>query len=158
MGVKQLSNKIRKANHTPDSIACSRSLHKLKIGVYLSVVLHKALGSQDGAGEFFVHSMIPNSEVEDKCTRLCGFAKRNGIQLIVSVDGKYHPMKDNENAKRQVARDKAKQELETHIQKTNLDNAVETKKAFSLMKKAAFVSDYVIGTAINKDIGYKNHY
>ena len=111
MGVKDLSKKIRKADHTPDSIAGSPSLHNLKIGVDLSVVLHKELGSQDGAGEFFAQPMIPNSEVVEKCTHQCGFAKRNKITLVVSVDGKYHPMKSDENNKRQTARDKAKVDI-----------------------------------------------
>ena len=52
-----------------------------------------------GAGEFHIQPRVPNSEVIDKFNRLCGLAKRNVIIFDVSVDGKYHPMKERENIK-----------------------------------------------------------
>ena len=52
MGVKNLSKKLRPSDKTPDSFAKSELLRGKTIGIDLSVVLHKALGTKDGAGEF----------------------------------------------------------------------------------------------------------
>ena len=77
----------------------------------LSVVLHKTIGTETGAGEFLVQPEGSNSEVIEKCSRLCGYAKRNKITLVVCLDGKYHPMKDAVNAKRSDDCRKASSEL-----------------------------------------------
>ena len=64
---------------------------------FLSLILHKSVATEAGAGEFLNHPGGANSEVINKCSRLCGFAKRNEITLVVSVDGKYHPMRHEMN-------------------------------------------------------------
>ena len=100
MGVKHLSKKLRDAKYTPDVFSKSKKLHGKTIGIDLSAVLHKSVGTDEGAGYFFVQPTCRNNEVVDKCTRLCGWAKSNEITLKISVDGKYHPMKERENDKR----------------------------------------------------------
>ncbi len=107
MGVNQLSKKLRPASETPDIFSSSDLLSGKRIGVDLSVILHKALGTEDGAGEFFVAPPYPNNEVIERCTRLCSYAKANNVKLVVSVDGAYHPMKEDENNKRNGDRDAA---------------------------------------------------
>ena len=94
MGVNQLSKKLRPADKTPDSFANSEILNGKTKGVDVSVVLHKGLGTDEGAGQYIVWPKVINSEVVGKCTRLCGYIKANNMILKVSFDGKYHRMKD----------------------------------------------------------------
>ena len=78
-GVKQLSKKLRPSSETPDVFSTSLLLHGKRIGIDLSVILHKSLGTEDGAGEFFLVPTYPNNEVIERCTRLCSYAKTNAM-------------------------------------------------------------------------------
>ena len=149
MGVKYLASTLRESGNTPDKLAECELLNGKTIGIDLSVILHKALGTNDGAGEYHLEPPCPNSGVIDKCSRFCGWAKSNNITLKVSVDGRYHPMKEEENKRRAGDRDLAQSELEKFLRtiRHNDDNT-DTKKAFQLMKKAARVSEKIIVTAI----------
>ena len=100
MGVNQLPKKIRPADKTPDSFAKSGILNGKTIGVDVSVVLCKGLGTDKWAGMCIVRPKVVNIVVVDRCTLLCGFVKANSIMLKVLFDGKYHPMKDARNDKR----------------------------------------------------------
>ena len=155
MGVKQLSRKLRPSDKRPDCMATSPKLKSKRIGVDLSVILHVALGSEEGAGQYVVKPRVTNQEVVDKCTRICGYAKANEIELIVSVDGKYHPMKEAENRKRNEQRDVAITELEKLFRDPEI--AKKQKHALKLMKKAARVDEYITATAVQvfRDKGFK---
>ena len=96
MGVQYLSKKLRKSDDYPESLAKSKYLKEKQIGVDASVILHKGIGTQDGAREFRVQPMVLNSEVIDKVKRIYAFAKRNNITLAASINGKYHLMKERE--------------------------------------------------------------
>jgi len=67
MGVRYLASKLRESSDTPDKVAECELLNGKTIGIDLSVILHKALGTNDGAGEFHLEPSCPNSEVIDKC-------------------------------------------------------------------------------------------
>ena len=51
LGVHKLPKKLRPADKTPDEFASSDVLHGKSIGIDLSVVLHKGLGTKSGAAE-----------------------------------------------------------------------------------------------------------
>ena len=70
MGVKNLSQKLRDSKVTPDEFARIKELKGKKVGVNLSVVAHKGLGTDEGAGLYHFQPKCPNSEIIDKCTRL----------------------------------------------------------------------------------------
>ena len=112
----------------------------------MSVILHKSLGTADGAGEFFLVPPYPNNEVIDRCTRLCSYAKTNAVKLVVSVDGMHHPMKEAVNVARKAERDKAEAEFRAML--TSAEVELKTKDITRLMKKAAWVSPEVISTAV----------
>ena len=63
-----MSKKLRPADETPDSFAKSEILDVKTIGVDVYVVLHKGLGTDKGAGQYFVWPKVLNSEVVDRCT------------------------------------------------------------------------------------------
>ena len=50
-----------------DKLAECELLNGKTLGINLLVILHKALGTNDGAGEFHLEPPCPNSEVIDKC-------------------------------------------------------------------------------------------
>ena len=54
MGVNQLSKKLRPSIKTPDSFAKSEILNGKTIGIDVSVVFHKGLGTEEGSGQFIV--------------------------------------------------------------------------------------------------------
>ncbi|KAL7548740.1 hypothetical protein ACHAWF_017202 [Thalassiosira exigua] len=145
-GVKQLSKKLRPSSETPDVFSTSLLLHGKRIGIDLSVILHKSLGTEDGAGEFFLVPTYPNNEVIERCTRLCSYAKTNEITLVVSVDGMYHPMKEAVNVARKEERDKAEANFRALLASDEAET--KTKEIAKLMKKAVWVSPEVIGTAV----------
>jgi len=66
MGVKYLASKLRESSITPDKLAECELLYGKTIGIDLFVILHKALGTNDGAGEYHLEPPCPNSEVIDK--------------------------------------------------------------------------------------------
>ena len=86
MGVNTLSGKLRQSGVTPDSLAKSPKLKGKKLGLDLSVTLHKALATADGAGENLVQPAIPNSVVEERCNRLCSYAKANSIKYAACIN------------------------------------------------------------------------
>ncbi|KAL7551313.1 hypothetical protein ACHAWF_014516 [Thalassiosira exigua] len=147
MGVTQLSKKLRDSKETPDEFAKSERLQGKTIGIDCSVVLHKSVGTNKGAGFFYLDKIChenncatcPNNEVVDKCNRLCGWAKSNNITLKVSIDGKYHPMKEGKNGKRRADRESAHRELTNHLK-----SAVRVQA----LKKAAHVDESVLATAV----------
>ena len=147
MGVGNLSKLIRDSKETPDTFASSSLLHGKRIDVDLSVVLHKAIGTETGAGEFLVQPEGSNSEVIEKCSRLCGYAKRNKITLVVCLDGKYHPMKDAVNAKRSDDRRKASSDLSGLLASPFINNEENIKQAKKLIIVAAHVSSHIIANA-----------
>ena len=135
MGVNQLSKKLRPADKTPDSFANSEILNGKTKGVDVSVVLHKGLGTDEGVGQYIVWPKVTNIKMVNKCTRLCGYyAKANNIILKVSLDGKYHPMKDAENDKRNSDRDIMFAKAKALFQSPDIES--KTKDAAKLMKKA----------------------
>ena len=155
MGVNYLAKKLRPGDKTPDSMADSSLLHKKRIGVDASVVFHKALGTEEGAGQYTMKPPIPNGEVIDRCTRICGYAKKNEIVLVVSIDGKYHPMKETENAKRGRDRNSAKEKLESLLRCPEISS--KKKEAYKLMKSAVTVDEHMLGTAVKvfRDHGFE---
>ena len=68
MEVNQLPKKLRPADKTPDSFAKSEILNGKTIDVDVSVVLHKGLGIDKGAGQFIVRPKVVNIEVVNRCT------------------------------------------------------------------------------------------
>ena len=99
MGVNQLSKKLRPTDKTPDTFAKSEIINGKTIGVDVSVVLHKGLGTDKGAGQYIVRPKVINSEVVDKCTRLCGYANANNIILKISFSGLQNSKKSLKNSK-----------------------------------------------------------
>ena len=85
MGVNNLSRKLRDSNHRPDKLATSELVSNLAIGVDLSVICHKALNTNDGAGEFHMKPPCPNSEVRDKCTKICALANKGTKKCMKMV-------------------------------------------------------------------------
>ena len=154
MGVHKLSKKLRPADKTPDEFASSDVLHGKSIGIDLSVVLHKGLGTESGAAEFFVKPSVPNSEVIDRCNKLCRFAKANQIKLKVSVDGKYHPMKDAENAQRNNKRDIALKKVEEILCSPDIEN--KTKETLKLMKSAVRITEQIVGVAVKVFLDHRH--
>lgn len=121
MGVREeLSKKLRDSKLTPYEFATSNLLHGKRIGIDVSVLLHKSIATDCGAAEFYVRPKGPNSEVIEKCSRLCGFAKRNEVTLVVSVDGMYHPMKQQVNTDRGQQRTHAKLSLDTLVKSPSI--------------------------------------
>ena len=100
-----------------------------------------------GAGEFHIQPRVPNSEVIDKFNRLCGLAKRNCIIIIVSVNGKYHPMKERKNSKQKEHLEESQVQLENHLKSNDIEAASNRNNALKLMKGATYWNDYVIITA-----------
>ena len=148
MGIKNLSKKLRDSKDTPDEFSTNEILHGKNIGIDFSVVLHKGLGTNEGAGLFHAKPKCPNTEVMEKCERLCSWAKSNHIKLKVSVDGKYHPMKERENTKRQKDRELAQEKLKLLVESGNFNDENMLKKAKSLMKESAFVNDDVVAAGV----------
>eukprot|EP00984_Skeletonema_dohrnii_P024318 scaffold13436_cov73-Skeletonema_dohrnii-CCMP3373.AAC.3 len=153
MGVNALSKKLRPSGETPDSVANCPLLKGKRIGLDLSVLLHKALANIDGAGEYHVKPAIPNSVVQERCNRLCSYAKANNIKYVVCVDGKYHPMKAAENDARKADRDKAQSELDALFRTNDINNILTSDKkklneALKLMKRSVQVTPDVIATAV----------
>ena len=139
MGVKYLSKKLRSSKETPDEFSTDRRLKGKRIAVDLSVILHKALGTNDGAAYYQVKPTNPNCEVVEKCSRICGWAKLNDILLVVSVDGRSHPMKASVNKDRTDGRDSAQARFEAMVQSEQSYDKIKIREAFKLMKKATFV-------------------
>jgi len=81
-----------------------------------------------------VQPKVVNIVVVGRCTLLCGFVKANSIMLKVLFDGKYHPMKDAENDKRNSDRDTAFTKVKAPFQSPDIES--KTKDAAKLMKKA----------------------
>jgi len=148
MGVTNLSRKLRNSKDKPDKLANSEVVRGLSIGVDLSVICHKALNINDGAGEFHMKPPCPNSEVRDKCTKICALAKSNGISLKISVDGKYHPMKQEENEKRHSGRAAALAKLMADLKVKDLGEKKNVNEVFRDMKKATSVTPEIISTAV----------
>lgn len=157
MGVKYLAKRLRDSSKTPDEFAKDVRLKGKRIGIDASVILHKALGTNDGASYFHATPENPNGEVVEKCSRLCGWAKTNEITLVVSIDGQYHPMKGAVNEERADERDSSLAKFNAMLreEKGGYDKK-KTKKAFKLMKAAACVSETVISTAIEVFRSYDN--
>jgi len=148
MGVNNLSKKLRDSKDKPDKLANSEIVRGLSIGVDLSVICHKALNTNGGAGEFHMKPQCPNSEVRDKCTKICALAKSNGISLKISVDGKYHPRKEKENETRHSARAKALAQLMVNLKEKDLTEKKNVNEVFRDMKKATSVTPEIISTAV----------
>ena len=53
MGVRYLASKLRESGITPDKLAEGELLNGKTIGIDLLVILHKALCTNDGAGEYY---------------------------------------------------------------------------------------------------------
>ena len=149
MGVNYLSKRLRDAKQTPHEFANDKRLSGKRIGVDASVVMHKALSSQDGASYFHIKPATPNSELIERCTRMCSWAKSNDCMLVVAIDGMYHPLKENVNQGRSEKRSKAKVELDKVLSNISSKAAYERDRVFKKMKAAVFVSDTVVSTAID---------
>ncbi len=96
---------------------------------------------------------IPNSVVEERCNRLCSYAKANNIKYAVAVDGKHHPMKAAENNAREDDRNKARSELDELFSTNDINsilasNDEKLKEALKLMKRSVRVTPDVIATAV----------
>ena len=63
----------------------------------------------------------------------------NNITPKVSVDGRYHPMKEQENERRAADRDLSQSHVTEMFETIHRDDGenVDPKKAFQLVKKAA---------------------
>lgn len=159
MGVHQLSKLLRPSDDTPDAVALDTRLHGKRIGVDFMVVGHKSVGSSDGAAEMAIRPKIPNSVMVEKCTRLCGWAKRNSIKWVVSVDGIYHAMKGNVNDERKRDRERANDDLRDLLAKYEGQTLPEEqiKEAKKFIKKAAYVSDEIVavGVKVFKEHGHE---
>ena len=149
MGVRELSKRLRESNQTPDVFSTSPLLHGKRIGVDLSVILHKSISSETGAGEFLVQPKGPNSKVINKCSRLCSYTKQNEITLVTNVDSMYHPLKAAVNIKRSNDHCKAATELDELLKSPELDTGDTIKSAMKLMKASAHVSRHILANAIN---------
>ena len=62
MGVKDLSQKLRASDETPDEFSESNLLHGKRIGIYFLVVIHKGLGIDDGAGRVLCKATRPTRQ------------------------------------------------------------------------------------------------
>ena len=153
MGVTNLSKKLRPSGVTPDSVAKSQILHGKVIGLDYFVLLHKSIATNDGAGEYHVKPSIPNSVVEQRCNRVCSYAKANNIKFAVAVDGKYHPMKSAENNARDADRNNAQSQLDALFGMNNINDLLtndneKRKEAIKLMKRAVRVTPDIIATGV----------
>ena len=160
MGVHHLLSKLRKRNCTSNEIAFDERLHNKWIGVDFMVVGHKSVGSVDGAGEMAVRPEIPNSVMVEKCTRLCGWAKKNNITWVVSVDGMYHSMKGSVNNNRKKDRKEAMSKFAALIAEYKGKDVPKEKmkEVKKLLKKAyAYVSDKIVsvGVKVLRDHGHE---
>ncbi|KAL7501673.1 hypothetical protein ACHAWT_009485, partial [Skeletonema menzelii] len=162
MGVNALSKKLRPSGVTPDSLAKSTMLNGKTLGLDVFVTLHKALATVDGAGENLVQPAIPNSVVEQRCNRLCSYAKANNIKYAVAVDGKYHPMKAAENDAREADRNNAQSELDALFRTDDINSILASdeeklKNALKLMKRSVRVTPDVIAAAVRifRDNGHE---
>ena len=101
MGVNQLSKLIKSGKQGFDSFVDNDLLRNKRLGVDLSVILHKALGNEVSAGEFQIIPAIPISKVKERCWKLISLAKQGNITLVICIDGNYHCYKSklNENRK-----------------------------------------------------------
>ena len=96
----QLSlKKLRKSDDFPESFVNSKKIKGKQIGIDGSVIFQKGIGANNGAGNFHAKQSVKNCEVINKINCLCSFVNRNDVKLVVSIDGKYHSMKERENNK-----------------------------------------------------------
>jgi len=82
MGVKYLASKLRESSITPDKLAECELLYGKTIGIDLFVILHKALGTNDGAGKYMGCTTCQQPKVNTAKVTLADLTKYN-LDLVV---------------------------------------------------------------------------
>ena len=162
MGYKQTSKKYKATKKEDDTliidnknkddpnapaVLINQKVNGKRVGVDLSVTLHKAISSIISAGEMQCHPKIPVSKVTKVCTKLIALARRANITLVICTDGRYHQFKNSVNSNRSDGRKRAQQELDKL-----LHNSEDLEKNMTdinrLMKKAVYVREDILAQAV----------
>ena len=91
-----LDNKDSYDPNTP-TILINPKVNGKRLGVDLSVILHKCLGNIISAAEFQTSPHIPISKVAKVCTKFVNLARRANVTLVICTDGRHHIFKQSVN-------------------------------------------------------------
>ena len=99
-----------------------------RIGVDLSIIMHRKMGTKSGAAVFDMQPEVPLYDALQAVMKDLRFLRQTcGREVTVFFDGKSHPMKGGEEIARQQARELALDDLQT-IYKEALPGSFETVK------------------------------
>ena len=142
MGVQELGQFLRTWKKRDNTLA---ELRGSKIGVDVSMYLHKAVGLKEGADQFHSIPSIPVAMVTTVLRNLVDTLAAFDITAVFVFDGCPHPLKAAENEKRKADRDAAQLKLDGLLA---LGRPQDLNEIDKLRRKAVFVREDVVQVAL----------